>query len=177
MKLHADITIIKSQQGCGGTHLLKTIHGQLIQQRESVLYLLAESLCDNQKVLFNNLKGKSFLLIDDLDYLIRRNDNACLSWLKSFLKKFIGGGGKFVFSHTSQNLTANVVSKYIGNYSINEINCNYPSLKILKAIALQYVSVNVLNEYSEEAYKLSNNIRGVLNVLITYKAKDQLGLL
>lgn len=181
INLQQNVTIIKSQQGNGGTYMMNAIAKQLEGEGNLVCYLLAEQLSNSVKKdadrFARHLLNQSVVVVDDLDYLIRRNDLACMKWLKNLLHEFIGGGGRFMFSHTSIEMTVDDWLLQIGEFKATEIICSYPPFKTLNLIGKQYVPDYILNAHSEEAYRLSNNTRGFLNILISYKAKNQLALL
>ncbi len=173
-----DVVIIKSQQGCGGTHLLRQIGNQLIDNDKSVFCVSAMKLCkailNDRKKITGHLLKQSYILVDDLDFLFRSDDNARVDWLKSFLETYLKLGGKFIFSHTSQNLSKKNLSLFFGNYRTVELESNYPSYEMLESIALQYVPDNIVSEYSKEAYQVATSTRTFLNQLISINARKVL---
>lgn len=180
MKSQAQVIIVKSQQGCGGTYLMNTIANQLKDEGNLVCYLLAEQLSNSVKKDADRfarlLLNQSVVVVDDLDYLIRRNNLTCMKWLKNFLHEFIGGGGRFMFSHTSLNITVDDWLLHIGKYKATEITSTYPSVEILRSIAEQELPSWFVSKHFEEVYKRSNSTRELLGILITYDARYKLGL-
>ena len=173
-----DMVIISSQQGCGGTHLLQLIGKQLIKENKSVCCVSGENLVriflSEKEALEQYLKQQSYFLIDDLYYLKHHLD--CFGWLKLFLKPFILNGGRFIFTNTDTNLSADDWLKEIGKYKTTEITSTYPSVEILRCIAEQQLSSWLVSKHFEEVYRRSNCTREFLGLLISYEAKYKLGL-
>ena len=180
MRSQAQVIIVKSQQGCGGTYLMNTIASQLKDEGNLVCYLLAEQLSNCVKKepdrFARHLLNQSVVVVDDLDFLIRRNELTCMKWLKNFLHEFIGGGGRFMFSHTSLNITVDDWFLHIGKYKTTEITSTYPSVEILRCIAEQQLPSWIVSKHFEEVHGRSNCTRELLGILISYEARYKLGL-
>ena len=173
-----DMVIISSQQGCGGTHLLQLIGKQLIKENNSVCCVSGENLVriflSEKEALEQYLKQQSYFLVDDLYYLKHHLD--CFVWLKLFLKTFILNGGRFIFTNTDTNLSSDDWLKEIGKHKMIEITSTYPSVEILKQIALEQLPTWLVDKHFDEVYGRSSCTRELLGILITYEARYKLGL-
>lgn len=180
MKSQAQVIIVKSQQGCGGTYLMNTIANQLKDEGNLVCYLLVEQLSNSVKKdadrFVRHLLNQSVVVVDDLDYLIRRNELTCMKWLRNLLHEFIGGGGRFMFSHTSIEMTVDDWLLQIGEFKATEISSTYPSVEILKQIALEQLPNWLVDKHFDEVYGRSSCTRELLGILISYDARYKLGL-
>ena len=172
-----DVVIIRSQQGCGGTHLLQQIGKELINENKTVCCISGEKFVNiikkEKEALEVYLHKYSYFLVDDLDYLLNHID--CLCWLKSFLENYIEKGGRFIFSHTL-NKTVDEWLLHIGKYKATEITSTYPSVEILKQIALEQLPTWIVDKHFDEVYGRSSCTREFLGILISYDARYKLGL-
>tara|TARA_R110002072_G_scaffold288828_2_gene455126 strand:- start:6915 stop:7541 length:627 start_codon:yes stop_codon:yes gene_type:complete len=174
-----EVVIIHSQQGCGGTHLLRHIGKELIARNKNVYCISGEKLMkafsNEREAVEEFLHKQSYLLVDDLSFLINHLD--CLKWLNSFLKSFTLNGGRFIFTNTGTGLTTNDWLVHIGKYKVTEITSTYPSAETLRQIAMEQLPIRVVSKHFDEACKSSNSIREMLSILVTYDANYKLGIM
>jgi chromosomal replication initiation ATPase DnaA len=172
----ANVLLIRSDIGNGGTHLLSGAANHLLDKGEVIMCMSSEILRRDSRAIKNELRHYlldcSFACIDYVDYLMKCPDTfrEVCSMLNSFLSK----GGKIILQ-SSKNLNDTDITEFLNARKIVQVNCEFPSLDTLKIIALQHVVPEVVQDFAEEALaKSENSVRVFLGFLIAEDARRKL---
>ncbi|MFM2228532.1 MAG: Bacterial dnaA protein, partial [Bacteroidota bacterium] len=163
----ANVLLIRSDIGNGGTHLLSGAANHLLDKGEVIMCMTSEILRRDLLAIKDELRQYlldcSFACIDYVDYLMKCPDTfrEVCSMLNSFLSK----GGKIIVQ-SSKNLNDTDISEFLNARKIIQVTCEFPSLDTLKIIALQHVTPEVVQDFAEEALaKSENSVRVFLGFL------------
>jgi chromosomal replication initiation ATPase DnaA len=172
----ANVLLIRSDIGNGGTHLLSGAANHLLDKGEVIMCMTSEILRRDLLAIKDELRQYlldcSFACIDYVDYLMKCPDTfrEVCSMLNSFLSK----GGKIIVQ-SSKNLNDTDISEFLNARKIIQVTCEFPSLDTLKIIALQHVTPEVVQDFAEEALaKSENSVRVFLGFLIAEDARRKL---
>jgi chromosomal replication initiation ATPase DnaA len=172
----ANVLLIRSDIGNGGTHLLSGAANHLLDNGKVIMCMPSEVLRRDSLAIKNELRQYlldcSFACIDYVDYLMKCPDtyrDVC-----STLNSFLSEGGKIILQ-SSKNLNDTDISEFLNARKIAQVTSEFPSLDMLKIIARQHVVPEVVQDFAEEALaKSENSVRVFLGILIAEDARRKL---
>ncbi len=172
----ANVLLIRSDIGNGGTHLLSGAANHLLDNGKVIMSLSSETLLrdmlDIKYELGHYLTECSFVCIDYADYLMNRPNT--FREVCSMLNSFLSMGGKIILQ-SSKNLNDNDILEFVRARKVVQVTSVFPSLHTLKIIAGQHVAPEVVIDFAEEAFvKSENSVRVFLGYLIAEDSRRKL---
>jgi hypothetical protein len=172
----ANVLLIRSDIGNGGTHLLSGAANHLLDKGEVIMCMSSEILRRDLPAIKDELRQYlldcSFACIDYVDYLTKRPDT--FREVCSMLNSFLSMGGKIILQ-SSKNLNFNDILVFMEASKIVQLTSEFPSLDALSMIALQHVTPEVVKDLAEEAFVNSeNSVRVFLGYLIAEDSRRKI---
>jgi len=172
----ANVLLIRSDIGNGGTHLLSGAANELLDRGEVIMCMSSEMVLRHAVVMPEEIRryvaNCSFVCIDFFDHLLNRPDP--MREVCSMLNLFLSEGGKIILQ-SSKNLEANDILHYLRARKLVQVTTDFPSFETLKRISLQHVDEAVVREIAEAAYsKSQNSVRVFLGQMIAEDARRKL---
>jgi hypothetical protein len=179
-----DVLVIRSDQGCGGTHLLTGIAHALENLEKRLIYTSSYWLRENTRVVLkrkefvDNLNTSSYLLIDDFsDYsgVGRMTAGPEGKWLGDAIIDFISSGGKVICTHADTDHKHSELLQFLSDFNISEVYLKYPSFEAVEKIAFAEHSPEIVSRYNiKELYEKCTSVRECEGMLISLHAREQL---
>lgn len=175
----ANVLLIRSDIGNGGTHLLSGAANALLDRGEVILCMSSEMVLRHAVIMPEEIRryigNCSFVCIDYFDHLLNRPDP--MKEVCSMLNLFLSEGGKIILQ-SSKSIDANGISRYLRARKLVQVTSEFPSFETLKKISLQHVNASVVEDLAESVFaKSENSVRVVLGQMIAEDARRKLKLL
>lgn len=166
-KDEAQLLVIQSESGNGGTHLLSAIGNELLVRKIPFVSLSngrTDELFHNSRTeLAEALNESSFFLLDYFPYYLNNMQMfvALMGELNSFLK-----AGKKVVIQTDFSLSFSEITLYFPGITLTSIHCPFLSPPKLRELALLHVSPHTVNNFFDAAMAVATSNRGVVSYLV-----------
>lgn len=172
----ANVLLIRSDIGNGGTHLLSGAANELLDRGEVIMCMSSEMVLRHAVVMPEEIRryvaNCSFVCIDFFDHLLNRPDP--MKEVCSMLNLFLSEGGKILLQ-SSKSIEANDILRYLRARKLVQVTSDFPSFETLKRISLQHVDEAVVLDIAEAAYaKSQNSVRVFLGQMIAEDARRKL---
>ena len=172
----ANVLLIRSDIGNGGTHLLSGAANELLDRGEVIMCMSSEMVLRHAVVMPEEIRryvaNCSFVCIDFFDHLLNRPDP--MREVCSMLNLFLSEGGKIILQ-SSKNIQANDILHYLRARKLVQITSDFPSFETLKRISLRHVDEAVVRDMAEAAFaKSQNSVRVFLGQMIAEDARRKL---
>lgn len=172
----ANVLLIRSDIGNGGTHLLSGAANELLDRGEVIMCMSSEMVLRHAVVMPEEIRryvaNCSFVCIDFFDHLLNRPDP--MKEVCSMLNLFLSEGGKIILQ-SSKSIEANDILRYLRARKLVQVTSDFPSFETLKRISLQHVDEAVVLDIAEAAYaKSQNSVRVFLGQMIAEDARRKL---
>lgn len=187
--LGTDVLVIRSDQGCGGSHLLYGVAHALESPKKKLICLSSEWIKDNllsdssgieleRKGFLEYLNTSSYLLIDDFSAygLVEKITMGQEGkWLGDALIDFISSGGKLICTHADTDHKHSELLHFLVNFNIWEVYLKRPGIDVLEKIVRIYFSSEVVaRNCSNELYEKCSSVRDCVNILSCLAANQKL---
>lgn len=184
-----DVLVIRSDQGCGGTHLLNGIAHVLESPEKKLTYLDPDRIKKNplgdnsgleseRKEFLGYLRTCSYLLIDDfpaLSLVKKITVGPKGKWLGDAMIDFISSGGKLICTHADTDYKHSELLQFLSDFSISEVYLKYPSFEAVQKMAFAEPSPEIVSRYNiKELYEKCSSVREYEGMLISLHAREQL---
>ena len=172
----ANVLLIRSDIGNGGTHLLSGAANELLDRGEVIMCMSSEMVLRHALIMPDEMRrymaNCSFVCIDYFDHLLNRPDP--MKEVCSMLNLFLSEGGKIILQSSKGMQSADIL-RYLRARNLVQVTSEFPSFEMLKKISLQHVSTAVVEDLAEAAFaKSENSVRVFLGQMIAEGARRSL---